>query len=235
MREHVDLKGGWRAGIRLPPRNSQAHRGLRIGDVGETCAVSGRSQKVERILDQLHRAAKEQDEVSVGDVVEVLGDRGWGPFVFVPAVIEISPIGGIPGVPTFLACIIAIFAVQIALGREHIWLPGIIERRAVSGDRLRKAVVRMRPVGRWLDRWFRGRLSTLTTGAMKRVAAGLILLLCLSVPPLELFPFASTAPMAAIAAFGLALMFCDGLLMALGLALAAGAVAAALWFAIGGG
>lgn len=57
--------------------------------------------------------------------------------------------------------------------------------------------------------------------------AVVVLLLSLTAPPLEFVPFAGTAP---IAVFGLALMFCDGLLMALHFALSA--IAAAAAFAI---
>ena len=52
----------------------------------------------------------------------------------------------------------------------------------------------------------------------------MILLLCCLVPPLELVPFASSAPMLAIAAFGLALMVRDGLLMLAAFTLSLGAV-----------
>lgn len=194
--------------------------------------VSGR--EVEDILDSLHQAAETEGRITVQDTVEALGDRGWGPFLFVPAIIEISPIGGIPGVPTLLATIIAIFAVQIAWGRDHMWLPGILGRRGVSTGRMRYAIDKVRPVGRWLDRWFHGRLPQLTSDRLTRIAAGLVVVLCLSVPPLELFPFASTAPMATIAMFGLGLMFRDGLLMAIGFALAAGTLVAAIWLAFSG-
>lgn len=43
------------------------------------------------------------------------------------------------------------------------------------------------------------------------------------VPPLELFPFASSAPMAAIAPIGLALLLRDGALMVVASLLACGA------------
>ncbi|MBM9595919.1 exopolysaccharide biosynthesis protein [Roseitranquillus sediminis] len=174
---------------------------------------------VESILDELKGTAKEGDRISVGESVEALGHRGYGPLLFVPALIEISPIGGIPGVPTILALIILLFAVQIAWGRDHMWLPGFLERRSVSTDRMKGAVDKSRPVGRWLDRWFHGRLPRLTGKPARRIAACVVILLCLSVPPLELIPFASTAPMAAIAAFGLAITLRDGLLMMLGFAL----------------
>jgi hypothetical protein len=197
--------------------------------------MSGRSRAVEEILDRLHEEAERAGKVSVGDTVAALSNRGWGPFLFVPAIIEISPIGGVPGVPTVLALIIAIFAAQISWGREHMWLPGFLSRRNVSAGRMRGAVEKMRPVGRWLDKLFHSRLQQLTTDRVTRVAAVFALLLCLTVPPLELFPFASTAPMAAIAMFGLAFMFCDGLLMALGFVLTAVAVAVGFGFWGGGG
>lgn len=187
---------------------------------------------VEDILDRLHEIAEDKNAVSVGDTVAALGDRGWGPFLFVPALVEISPVGGIPGVPSLLAAIIAIFAAQIAVGRDHMWLPDILKHRHVPGDRMRKAAEKMRPVGAWLDRWFHGRIKWMTNDRMTRVAALVVLVLCLSVPPLELFPFASTGPMAAIACFGLALMLRDGLLMALGFALSAAAVAVGVGVAL---
>jgi hypothetical protein len=59
--------------------------------------------------------------------------------------------------------------------------------------------------------------------------------LCLTVPPLEFIPFASTAPMAAIAAFGLAMTLRDGLLMALGFVLSLVAVGVGFGMIGGGG
>jgi hypothetical protein len=54
-----------------------------------------------------------------------------------------------------------------------------------------------------------------------RFAAILMIFLCLSVPPLERLPFATTVPMAAIASFGLALTLCDRLLRLLGFLISA--------------
>ncbi len=176
---------------------------------------------VNEILDRLRRAAEEGARVSVGDVVDALGDRGYGPLLFVPALIDISPIGGIPTLPTLLALIMALVAGQIVLGRKTIWLPGVLRRRSVTSERMTKATDKLRPIASWLDRWFHGRLTWLTTPWVSRVAAVLILFLCLSVPPLELLPFATTVPMAAIASFGLAMTLQDGLLMALGFLISA--------------
>lgn len=189
---------------------------------------------VQSILEDLGRMASDVDRASVGGVVETLGGRGFGPFLFVPALIEITPIGGIPGLPSFLAFIIAVVAVQILLGRDHLWLPGFVERRNVSGERLEAAVRKLEPAGKRLDRWFHGSLERLTGPGPRRAAAAVCLVLCLTVPPLELLPFASTAPMAAIAMFGLAMTFNDGRLMAAAFVASALALGFGLWTWLGG-
>ncbi len=165
------------------------------------------------ILDDLNELADDHERVSIADTVEAFGERSWGPLIMVPALLEITPIGGIPGVPTFLAIVIAIIAVQMVLGHDHLWMPGMIENRCVDAAKLKKGSDRLRPLGKRLDRWFHGRWRSFTRDPWSRVAGVLILLLCATVPPLELLPFASSAPMLAIASFGLALMVRDGVLM----------------------
>lgn len=182
------------------------------------------------ILDTLRNLAGEKDTVSVGDVLDAIGDRSYGPALMLPAMIEISPVGGIPGVPTFLAAIVALVAAQLLFGKEHLWLPGFIKRRSIFDQKLHKAADKLNGLARRLDKWFHGRMPHFVKGVWPRVAAGVVILLCLTVPPLELVPFASTAPMAAIIAFGLALLVRDGLLMliALGAGIASIAVGAGL-------
>lgn len=187
--------------------------------------MANNPESVGDILDQLDQLASEEDRVTLGDAIEAFGNRSYGPFLLVPALIEVSPIGGIPGLPTVLAAIIALFAVQMLFGREHLWLPGFLRRRGAEADKVKKAARKLRGVARWADRWFHGRLPILTSGPFVRVAAALCILLAATVPPLELLPFASTAPMAAIAAFGLALLVRDGVLMIVATVLAGVAVA----------
>jgi hypothetical protein len=176
------------------------------------------------LLDQLEAAAG-CGAVSVGDLAERIGQRGYGALLIVPALLEITPIGGVPGVPTVLAVIISLFAVQILLGRQRMWLPRFIEQRQVPVSRLTAGVSGLRPLARRLDGCFRGRFHVLTERAFVRFAALICLLLMLLVPPLEIVPFASSAPMLAVIAFGLTLLIRDGVLMVVAILISGGAFA----------
>lgn len=170
-------------------------------------------QSVSDILERLTEIGDENDKVSIGDVVRAFGTRTYGPVLLVPALIGVSPVGGIPTVPTILAVTLLLVAVQLVFGRQHLWLPGILKHRSVEGEKLANAAEDMEGVGKWVDKLFHGRLEMFTGPTAGRIAAGVIALLCLSVPPLELLPFAVALPMAVIAAFGIALTVRDGLLM----------------------
>lgn len=194
--------------------------------------MAGTGDTVSTMFDELCSAAEEKSEVTVGQIVECLGHRGFGPFLTIPALIDISPLGGIPAVPTALAAIIILFAVQVVMGRRHMWLPEILKRRSVPARKLRNAIESMRPVARWLDRWFHERIPSIIGPLATRIAAIIVIILCLSVPPLELLPFASVVPMVVIALIGLAITVRDGVLMLISYVAAAIGlgVAAVSWF-----
>lgn len=181
------------------------------------------NDKAEDMLDAVAALSRGARRVSVGDVVEQVGHRGFGPLIFVPALLGASPLGGIPGVPSLLAAVIALIVVQLLLGRAHIWLPRLLRRRNVEADKLKRAVSKSRPGARWLDRWLGRRLTALISSPARMLAALTILGLCVMVPPLEVVPFAALVPMVAIALTGLAITAHDGILMLI--AFAASAVA----------
>lgn len=165
------------------------------------------------VLGELDELAANHDEVRVADVLDDFGARSFGPFIMIPAVLEITPVGGIPGVPTVLALFIALIAVQLLIGRDHVWMPQFVQRRAVGSKKLHKAVGKLKGMANFLDRHSKGRLEGLTKGTAFKLVAAVIIALCCTVPPLEFLPFASTIPMLAIAVLGLALTVRDGALL----------------------
>jgi hypothetical protein len=165
------------------------------------------------VLGELDELAVNHDEVRVADVLDDFGARSFGPFIMIPAMLEITPVGGIPGVPTVLALFIALIAVQLLIGRDHVWMPQFVQRRAVGSKKLHKAVGKLKGMANFLDRHSKGRLEGLTKGTAIKLVAAVIIALCCTVPPLEFLPFASTIPMLAIAVLGLALTVRDGALL----------------------
>ena len=172
----------------------------------------------------------------MGDLLDEFGGRSFAPFFIIVPLLEISPLGGIPGVPTVLAAIIMLFAVQMLLGHDHVWLPDFMQRRAMSGDKLLSGAEKLEGVAVKLDKLAKGRFGFFTKDWAHRVVAMFIIALACTVPPLEFIPFASTGPMLAIAVFGLALLVRDGLLVIVAVAASVAAVVLGLtvWNGSGG-
>gem|GEM_PF-4568308 len=118
-----------------------------------------------------------------------------------------------------IAIVIAFFAIQILFGRKHLRLPNWLEKREIDGTKLKSGLKKIESVSRWTDKVFRPRMQWATKPPYLTGIAVLIILLCASVPPLELIPFASTIPMAAV---GLALLARDGLMACIAVALSTG-------------
>ncbi|MGP1358864.1 exopolysaccharide biosynthesis protein [Roseicyclus sp.] len=180
------------------------------------------------IVDELGHAAGETqgDRVEVGHLIDALDHRGYGAALAVLPLIELSPLGGIPGFPTLLALTIAIITARLLMGYEHLWAPGWLRRRKLPSDRVMQSVEWLKPLTKRIDAQLHARLSRFAGPAGRRAAGIVILALLLTVPPLELVPFATSGPMIVISVFGLGLLFRDGLLMLVGFVGAGLAVAA---------
>ncbi|WP_435199340.1 exopolysaccharide biosynthesis protein [Qipengyuania sp. 902] len=185
---------------------------------------------VEEVLGQLDDLTTKSGKVCISDVLDDFGGRSFGPFIMLSALLELTPVGGIPGVPTFLAALIALVALQLLIGKEHIWMPGFLQNRAVESKKLHKGIAKLRGIAHWLDEHSHGRLKPMTQGVWVKIAALVVILLCMTVPPLEVLPFASSGPMLAIAAIGLALTVRDGVVMLIALALGIAAIGGGTYY-----
>jgi hypothetical protein len=112
----------------------------------------------------------------------------------------------------------------MVFGRKHIWLPPFIADRSVNSGRLRGGSGKLDKVAAVLDKLARDRLTFLAEGISRRIAASIIVILCCSVPVLEIVPFAAAAPLFSIAVLSLAIMVRDGLIMLIGGMIAGGAL-----------
>jgi len=188
------------------------------------------ADSIGEVVDGLQEVADKQDTVAIDDLLDTFGDRSFAPLMLILALVGISPVGGIPSVPTIIGLCIAVIAAQMAWGREHVWLPEFVTKRGVKSERLTRGKDKLDKVADVMDSIAKRRLKALASGPARRVVAGLIVVLCLALPVLEIVPFAAAAPFLAIAMLSLALMVRDGLVLLIGGAVALAALTYGVWW-----
>ena len=157
------------------------------------------------------------DRLSIGEVLEVIGERGYGPLVLILALIAALPTGAVPGIPSVCGISIALVSTQLIFGKAHPWLPKRLRRLAIERQRYRQVSRRLIPWTRRIDRLVRPRLTVLVQGASTRLIGLACVALGLCMVPLEILPFAAAAPALGIALMGLGLTGRDGFWVLAGL------------------
>jgi len=156
-------------------------------------------------------ALNSHGRISVGDLMDVIGERSFGPLLLVPSLIAVSPVGAIPFLPAVTSAVIVLIAAQILLRHDHFWIPGWLSRRSMDARKMEKGLEKFRPVVRFIDHLLRPRLPWLTSGVCFYIIAAMCLLIGLVTPVLEIVPLGGIPPNAAIVAFSLAITARDGL------------------------
>jgi hypothetical protein len=91
---------------------------------------------LEQVLDRIDRAADDQEQVSVGMIVEAVGSRSFGPLLLLAGVVMVSPLSGIPGMPTTKDVLVLLVAWQLLFGRRCCWLPQWLLTRSIARDKV---------------------------------------------------------------------------------------------------
>jgi hypothetical protein len=176
---------------------------------------------LEGLLDRLEKQVPDE-RMTLGNMVEAVEGRGFGPILLVPALIVVLPTGAIPGVPTICAVLTVLVAAQLAVGKRHPWLPRRLRHAAISRHKFQTARRKAQPVIHYIDRFIYPRLSVLASPPAPRLIALLAILLAVIMPPLELVPFAVFLPGFALLLLALGLSVQDGVLILVGLAFGGG-------------
>ena len=161
------------------------------------------------IVDDL-RQANGGDTVSIGEIVDAFGHRGFGALLGVPALISISPLGAVPGASFVIAIILILVGAQLALGRQYPWLPDMIRNRTVSADKVDRGTAVMRRWSQRIDRWLHERLQLLVAGPANRLMALASVVLAISFFPVILIPWGVVLPSLIILLFAVAIIARDG-------------------------
>ncbi len=178
-----------------------------------------RFTRLKQLLVLIGYAAYGQDKITVGNIIEVIGSRSFGPLLLLIGIILFSPLSGIPGMPTTMGVFLLLLALQLLFGRKYFWLPDWLLKRSVTRTRLDKSLKWMRPVSGFIDRFLEPRLTVFTNGPGMYAIALICMVIAVCLPIMELIPFSASAAGAVLTFFGLSLISDDGLfaLVAFGL------------------
>ncbi|MDX1757044.1 MAG: exopolysaccharide biosynthesis protein [Marinobacter sp.] len=167
---------------------------------------------LQQLLDHIARTSRQKRKVSLELVVYAIGQRSFAPLLLLVGIILFSPLSGIPGVPSLMAVLVLLVAIQLLLGRQHFWLPQWILKRSVPEKQLLRTLDRLQKPARFIDRWLQPRFHFLVQRTGSYVIAAICAVIALALPAMEIIPFSATTAGLALTAFGLALMAHDGLL-----------------------
>ncbi len=173
-----------------------------------------------QLLDQLEHETSD-GRVSVRDVLELLGPRAFTPMLLVPCLVLVSPVSTVPGVPSLLALLVGLVAVQMLFGQTRIWLPVFLLDRAIDAERLRRTIRFLRRPVAVIDPWINERLTWLAERPANLPALLIFCLVSFLMPLIEFVPLLTSTLASAMTVFAIGLFARDGVFMLAGYALVA--------------
>lgn len=170
-------------------------------------------RNLEQLLTRIATITKESESIQFDEILEAVGERSFGSIILLTGIITLTPlVGDIPGVPSIMGLIVFLIAIQLLVGREKLWLPEFIVKRSVKKEKLHKAVKRVLPTARFIDRFLKPRLTLLTSDTMMYVIAIICIGIAAVMPVMEFVPFSANIAGIALTTFGLSIIARDGLL-----------------------
>lgn len=185
-----------------------------------------------RLADLFDQAgeANPGDRVAVGDVMDSLSHRSYGPLLLLPAVISILPfVGALPGVTWTTAALCLFISIQFLFQRRSLWLPGGLRKLHVSQSAFDKGVNAARPWLRRIDGFTHPRLRLVLKPPAPVLIALLCVMLSLAMFVYSLLPGGVVIPAAALILIAIGLTTHDGIFVITGAITGSAAISATGW------
>lgn len=169
-------------------------------------------------------AALVNEKTSVQDIITALHERGFGAMLFIFALPAALPLPVPPGINVLIALPLMILTFQQMIGRNKLWLPAKVKKKAFNTDKLKGMIAGAEPWVKRAEKIIAPRLGFITQGVFSRIIGlcGFIMALSVTVP----IPLSNTVPSFAIALMAI------GVLMRDGLAVMVGAVIGLVWVTV---
>lgn len=199
-------------------------------DVAKQQGVKAPPESISALLDALCESVncdpvEAEERVLMGDLLEQVGRRAYGPLLLVVGLFSISPASVVPGMTWFAAALTLVLAVQMLVGRAKPWLPKRALQMPISRRMLVAGIAKARPAARGVDVLLKPRLAFFTQPPMVNLVALMVILAALVTFPLGFVPLGPLLPGLAVVLFGLGMAARDGVVLALG----CGLVGLAAW------
>lgn len=152
----------------------------------------------------------EGEDVTVRDLLSVVGQRSYGPIILILGFIAISPLTIIPGATWVVALLTLLIAGQIVLGMRRPWVPKKLLEFSFKREHLIAGTKAARGWASVFDRILKPRFSFLTRKPFLQLVALMCIGAALITFPLGFVPFGPLLPGITILVFGLGLMARDG-------------------------
>lgn len=160
----------------------------------------------------LQELASRECPITVANLRDALGDRGFAALLMAFAAINLLPLP--PGTSLILGIPLLIVSAQMALGRPAAWLPEFILSKSIGRKQVLNLNKRLTPRLEMLERFVQPRFWPFSRRTADRWIGWIAFVLALAVTiPV---PFGNWTPALSIAILGLALSERDGVLLAAG-------------------
>jgi len=172
---------------------------------------------ISSLLEDLQTLALSRDQISVSDLIETMGSRGFGPLLVVLSAFLILPIGILPGIPGMVSVFMILIGGRMMTGETRLWLPPRLGRVTFSGHILAVSVARAEPAVLWLRPLVAPRWPLMIDSAvMSRVVALILMATAVVILIAGFIPGLPFVLSIHILILGLALSTRDGLLAIVG-------------------
>ena len=143
------------------------------------------------VIENIEEEIEEQESVEVREILEASSRRALGPLLIVPSLFMVSPLSGIPSLPSLCALTIIIVSGQLVRGENKMWLPSFLKALTLRSTKLQASLDKMKPWASRVEKLFKPRLQFLTKPRFIGLAS---IAVALTVPPLEFLPLAALGP-----------------------------------------
>jgi hypothetical protein len=116
------------------------------------------------------------EEITLAEIVGRLGDRAYGLAILLFALPNTIPVG-IPGISSICAVPIMLFALQLMLGRQRLWMPRWLASRSVPALAFNNMIRSTLPRLRKIERYIKPRMDMFTSDMFEKKVGFMVFIL----------------------------------------------------------